>query len=105
MQVVEEQSGVVVAPDLVDVIYQAFDELPEGMQSRCHIPPFGMRYLNKDGDIYFEASICWKCNNIFGQLHHEQWSYEFNSQSQPAQTLFQLISSHFPAKNQTESDR
>lgn len=38
--------------------------LPDGQRSRCHIPPFAVRFL-VDDEVVCEASICWKCDNVF----------------------------------------
>jgi len=51
--------------------------LPEGGQMRCHVPPFGLRFFAGD-DLVCEASICWRCNNIFGQAGADGVFFEFD---------------------------
>jgi hypothetical protein len=53
-------------------------KLPAGEQARCHIPPFGLRFYS-NGRIVTQASICWECNNIFGDAAGERLFFEFNA--------------------------
>ena len=55
-------------------------ELPTGMQSRCHTPPFGFRFY-RDGQEVCRGSICWDCDNIFGDAAGKAFHYEFDSRS------------------------
>jgi hypothetical protein len=48
--------------------------LPAGQQSRCHDPPFGLRFFSGK-QVICEASICWECNNILGKLESEPLHY------------------------------
>src|SRR5688500_3947979 len=52
--------------------------LPAGEQSRCHIPPFGLR-LYANGALLAQASICWQCNNIFGNAGTEELFFAFDA--------------------------
>lgn len=52
--------------------------LPPGEQARCHVPHFGLRFY-ADEKILCEASICWKCNNVFGAVGGQQFHYEFEA--------------------------
>jgi hypothetical protein len=55
--------------------------LPPGKQARCHTPPFGLRFYSA-GRLVSQASICWECNNIFGEAGEDQVFFEFDA-SQP----------------------
>ena len=52
--------------------------LPPGEQARCHIPPYGLRFRDKER-VVCEASICWECDNIYGEANGRQFSYEFDA--------------------------
>ena len=56
-------------------------ELPPGEQARCHIPPFGLRFYS-GGRLISRGSICWRCNNIFGDAGDEHLFFAFDA-SQP----------------------
>jgi hypothetical protein len=53
-------------------------ELPAGEQGRCHIPPFGLRFYS-GGRLLGRASICWHCNNIFGDAGDEHLFFAFDA--------------------------
>ena len=60
--------------------------LPPGEQSRCHIPPYGVRF-RAGADLVCVASICWQCDNIYGRATGVDVHYEFDSGSPVAQQL------------------
>ncbi|MDB5342630.1 MAG: hypothetical protein JWP89_1007 [Schlesneria sp.] len=60
--------------------------LPVGEPARCHSPPFGLRFLER-GIILCHASLCWKCNNIFGEANGEAFAYSFDAQASISQEL------------------
>jgi hypothetical protein len=60
--------------------------LPEGEQSRCHTPPFGLRFFAGD-KLVCEASICWKCNNIFGHAGTEKLAFLFDGSAVQSREL------------------
>ena len=52
-------------------------DLPPGEEARCHTPPFGLRfYFGRR--LVCEASICWQCNNIFGNAGDEELFFAFD---------------------------
>ena len=53
-------------------------QLPPGHQARCHTPPFGLRFFVEE-DVVCQASICWECDNIFGDVGGTSFCYEFSS--------------------------
>ena len=67
----------------------AWRALTPGESARCHAPPIGLRFI-ADGLIYLEASVCWRCNNLFGLSQGTAISYAFDSESAAAKTLFAL---------------
>jgi hypothetical protein len=58
-------------------IAEIWRALPEGEQMRCHCPPFGLRFFSADR-LICEASICWKCNNIFGHAGADDVFFAFD---------------------------
>jgi hypothetical protein len=48
-------------------IANLFRQLPSGNPARCHTPPFGLRFYTVDG-LQSQCSICWECNNIYGDF-------------------------------------
>ena len=73
-------------------------QLPKGEQSRCHIPPFGLRFL-LDDKVYCQASICWKCDNIFGEIDGQPFAYDFDSQHAVSQSLLSEVKAAFTLGN------
>jgi len=67
-------------------IAELWRTLPEGEEMRCHIPPFGLRFFAGD-DLVCEASICWRCNNIFGQAGADEVFFEFDGSLAPSRAL------------------
>lgn len=55
--------------------------LPPGEGSRCHIPPFALRFFAQ-GKLVCEASICWRCDNIHCRTGTTEFGLEFDG-SQP----------------------
>jgi hypothetical protein len=78
--------SVTVEGDAAQRIAGMWRRLPPGEQARCHTPPFGLRFL-ADSTIVCQASICWDCNNIYGDVGGVQFSYEFNADDEVSQTL------------------
>lgn len=60
--------------------------LPTGYQARCHDPPFGLRFLD-GGVVLCQASVCWECNNIYGEVNGEEFAYEFDAEASVSQDL------------------
>lgn len=65
-------------------------KLPPGEQARCHIPPYGLRFHSASGSVC-EASICWQCNNIYGQAGSEEFDFEFDAQAAISRQLLAAI--------------
>lgn len=75
---------------VVDSVAQLWRDLPSHEQSRCHTPPFGIRFHMAD-TVILEASICWHCDNIWIVENDEFKGYEFAAHSHPSQTLLRLL--------------
>ena len=64
--------------DYAQRIAELWRALPPGNQSRCHTPPFGLRFRLGER-VVCEASLCWECDNIFGQSEGRDIHYEFDA--------------------------
>lgn len=58
-------------------IAQLWRALPEAEQKRCHVPPFGLRFF-AGNELVCEASVCWRCNNIFGNAGADDRFFQFD---------------------------
>lgn len=70
-------------------IAELWRNLPSGEQSRCHIPPFGLRFM-QGGVVIYQASVCWRCDNIYGDYEGENFAFAFDSNSAESQELLRL---------------
>jgi hypothetical protein len=73
-------------------------ELPPGEQARCHIPPLGVRFL-REGRLVLEASVCWKCNNIFGSDSMGKVHCKFDASAPASQALLFILTDAISALN------
>lgn len=64
--------------------------LPPGSQSRCHTPPYGLRFRSGER-VVCEASLCWECDNLFGEAEGQAIHYEFDAAHATSQALFAEI--------------
>jgi hypothetical protein len=69
-------------------IVTVWNRLPAGRQARCHVPPFGFRFL-EEGDVVVEASVCWRCNNVAGKEGDDEFWYEFDAEAPEAVELLE----------------
>ena len=69
----------------VQEIANLFRQLPSGNPARCHTPPFGLRFYTEDG-LQRQCSICWECNNIYGDFQ-----YDFDAEDSISQNLLALL--------------
>ena len=61
-------------------------DLPSDQSARCHIPSYGIRFL--DGtDSVGGASICWQCNNVYLRFRDLSAMLTFDGESPAAQEL------------------
>ena len=73
----------------VNTIVSAWRLLPSGESERCHVPPIGFRFFVA-GAIVLEASVCWRCNNLYGIENGADVYCTFDAESKPAQELLML---------------
>src|SRR5947209_5250192 len=71
-------------------IAQLWRDLPPGEEARCHIPPFGLRFV-ADGRVVCEGSICWECNNIYGDVGRVPFGYESDAGAVGSQALLEEL--------------
>ena len=90
-------SHVRVADELAQQIADLWRKLPLGEQSRCHIPPFGLRF-HFNGELQLQASICWKCDNISGDAKGNSFWYAFDAQHETSQKLLALCKQVFESR-------
>jgi hypothetical protein len=67
-------------------IARLWRSLTAGEPARCHVPPFGLRFWAA-GELVCHASICWRCNNVFGRTGDEQFTFAFDATAAPAREL------------------
>ena len=79
-----------VAGDEAQQIVTLWQGLPFDESARCHTPPFGLRFYAV-GRLLCEASICWNCNNIYGEVSGERFFYYFNAESPSARRLLEIL--------------
>lgn len=78
--------SVAIDGDVAQHIADLWRRLPSGEQYRCHIPPFGLRFVSKD-QVICQASICWRCNNAFGHVDGNSIHFEFDGQDAVSREL------------------
>ena len=89
MQNTTDAPYVQVANELAQQIASLWRGLPQGEQERCHIPPFGLRFY-RNGELKLQASICWRCDNIFGDAESNSFWCAFDAQHEISQKLLAL---------------
>ena len=72
-----------------------WNRLPAGRQARCHVPPFGFRFFNQS-ELVLQASVCWMCNNISGNVSGDEFWYAFNADAPVSQELLRAAKALFP---------
>ena len=60
--------------------------LPPGEQARCHVPPFGLRFV-AGGEVVCQASVCWTCNNLYGDAGGDSIHYSFDAGDEVSRAL------------------
>jgi hypothetical protein len=91
----EYMQGVVDAPfkqldgDEAQRIAELWRNLSAGEQSRCHIPPFGLRFI-QGGVVICQASVCWRCDSIYGASEGKRFGFAFDASAAESQELLRL---------------
>lgn len=85
MKILDNAPHKLIKGEVVQEIANLFRQLPLGEQARCHNPPFGLRFYLENGS-QVQCSICWDCNNIYGDFR-----YNFDGQNSISQSLLTLL--------------
>lgn len=67
-----------------------FRKLPDGDMRRCHTPPVGLRFFANSAEVG-NATLCWACNNLFGQIGDKRLGFAFDGTSRTARKLLDLL--------------
>ena len=86
MREAEGATSVTLAGEAAQRIASLWRQLPPDEMSRCHMPPFGLRFRS-GGVVICQASVCWECNNIFGDQGGEPLAYGFDATASVARRL------------------
>ncbi|MCA9072592.1 MAG: hypothetical protein KDA84_26900 [Planctomycetaceae bacterium] len=84
---IDHYGGVVLRGEPMHLIADLWRKLPIGEEYLCHDPPFGLRFID-NGKTLCQASICWDCDNIRGDIAGEKFYYEFDSSAEVSKRLF-----------------
>jgi hypothetical protein len=79
-----------VTGDAAKTIAALWRSLPPGAQARCHIPPFGLRFFVGE-KLVAEASLCWECNNVYGETWEGSFAFEFDGKAAPSLELLATL--------------
>lgn len=63
----------------------------------CHDPPFALRFFRGDTFI-LEASLCWKCNNVYGITADESFCFLFDGAAPVARRLLATLDALCPGR-------
>jgi hypothetical protein len=97
MQKAVKAPHVQVEDEVAQQIADLWRQLPSSMQARCHFPPFGLRFYRR-GELQLQASICWECNNIFGDAKGNDVFFAFDADSEPSQRLLSSCKQVFESR-------
>lgn len=86
MQNAVSAPSVTLQGDAAQRVASLWRALPPGEQSRCHSPPYGFRFRSGER-LVCEASVCWKCDNIFGTSEGRPIHFEFDATQPVSQDL------------------
>jgi len=78
--------GVTVRGAAAERIADLWRRLPPGEPARCHVPPFGLRFLAGD-EVICQGSVCWKCNNLYGDAGGDPIHYSFYAGGEVSRAL------------------
>ncbi|MBB3210628.1 hypothetical protein FHS27_006476 [Rhodopirellula rubra] len=82
--------GVMLNPVAAIAVWDRMLALPHGDQMRCHTPRYAI-CLNFDDGRFYNAAICWDCNNISVSTSGEYSWRTFDAKSEAAQSLLAYI--------------
>ena len=73
--------------DQVAIVEELCRKLPFAESMRCHTPPVGLRFY-QDTQLLCAFSICWACNNAYGESNGKRFVIRFDGISPEAIALF-----------------
>jgi hypothetical protein len=85
----QQLAGVQCDAKTVELIAASWRSLVSGQPARCHMPPFGIRFI-VGSKIHLQVSICWRCHNMYGLLDGSKMTFAFDSEAPAAKTLLSL---------------
>lgn len=71
-------------------IARLWRSLPPSEAMRCHVPRYGFRFYH-NGTLVLQASVCWRCHNIFIDWQDRESFYAFDAESAQAQELLRIV--------------
>lgn len=86
----ESDCCVRVEGEAAQTIAALWRQLPPGREERCHIPAFALRFLAGD-EVVLEASLCWRCNNIWIIERGARKYASFDANAPVSKQLLQLL--------------
>ena len=89
MQISHDQPCVRLEGAQATAISNAWRALKTGEAARCHVPSIGFRFIMAD-ETYLEASVCWRCSNLFGVENETEIFYAFDSECESAKELYSI---------------
>lgn len=92
----DEGRCVRVRSDAAERLAALWRRLPPGRQARCHVPPYGLRFLAGGREVC-AASVCWRCNNIYGEAEGAPLHYEFDADDPVSRELLTALRRVTPA--------
>lgn len=90
MSASHDAPSVTLTGEVAQQVASLWRQLPPDEPYRCHIPPYGLRFRSSD-EVVCQASICWRCNNIFGDEGGKTFSYAFDGESTVSKQLFETL--------------
>lgn len=84
---------------VAQLIADLWRSLPPGEQKRCHMPVYELQFLN-GAKLVCSATVCWKCNNIYGTMGAQSIAFEFDGMADISQKLLSEIRSVYPGPSE-----
>ncbi len=93
MQSADDAPFVLVENEQAQRIAMLWRQLPsDAEEMRCHTPPYGLRFRSAIG-IILRVSVCWKCNNIYGDSEGEAIHSVFDGSHPKSRLLLEVMRS------------
>lgn len=76
-------------------VVELFRTLEPGSSGRCHDPPWGIAFYERDA-LLFAATFCYRCDNVYIYTDKGNGDRGFNRRSPSAVSLRQVFTRHLP---------